>query len=609
MAGTIQRTSDGVPIFDGSPELLTLYREEAVQYLMTFEYKKRYLAGPRLVKELQGTAKTAVRNMTLRNPQWVSHPRGVFVLLEHLEGVVAKPSLVEASRFIMKYFYGLQRKKFETMTSWITRHSEALWEASQSLRKVQKEYGPRTKAESSQGWHDHGPRSGVPSQTGSVSGDPGPFRDDGRLDEADDDEENFGNYGWWQGEHQDWRAQGHGNYGWSGWGYQSWHSKEYEPPESWDTSSEVFLPEFLVGFLLLHRSGLDTHERANVLAAIRGEFSPQTVAKALREQWSDDDLNKRDRAKFGAAMTAVGGEDEELEALMVDDDDHLQDLSHEDQQAYMLEQSRVDEALAAIQTQKTTLKEARWKQKQLKLGRGYFPPKPYQRPGPSGGSTKKPVGEGCFKCGGPHLARDCPKKMEKEARVSEEAAEIAFGVTRIQEDDNLYGSVVEETAMEAVEGEQVLKTCYGIIDSGATSSLGSIDALEEVMKANLATHGDSKMEIDLNQKPTFKFGNGQKKTCLSTVHMGMEAGSKSGRMEVHVHDSPMQPVLVSRKALKALGAVIDFEEGTIIYKRINKKKVVKLKEAANGHLLMPLTGNLLLGAEDRSQACESLREH
>ena len=260
-----------------------------------------------------------------------------------------------------------------------------------------------------------------------------------------------------KGEHQDWRAQGHGNYGWSDWGYQSWHSKEYEPPESWDTSSEVFLPEFLVGFLLLHRSGLDTHERANVLAAIRGEFSPQTVAKALREQWSDDDLNKRDRAKFGAAMTAVGGEDEELEALMVDDDDHFQDLSHEDQQAYMLEQSRVDEALAAIQTQKTTLKEARWKQKQLKLGRGYFPPKPYQRPGPSGGSTKKPVGEGCFKCGGPHLARDCPKKMEKEARVSEEAAEIAFGVTRIQEDDNLYGSVVEETAMEAVEGEQVLR--------------------------------------------------------------------------------------------------------------------------------------------------------
>ena len=136
MAGTIQRTSDGVPIFDGSPELLTLYREEAVQYLMTFEYKKRYLAGPRLVKELQGTAKTAVRNMTLRNPQWVSHPRGVFVLLEHLEGIVAKPSLVEASRFVMKYFYGLQRKKFETMTSWIRQRAASCERAKPAIEAV-----------------------------------------------------------------------------------------------------------------------------------------------------------------------------------------------------------------------------------------------------------------------------------------------------------------------------------------------------------------------------------------------------------------------------------------------------------------------------------------
>ena len=46
----IQRTHDGVPKFDGAPELLASYKEEAVQYLMTFEYKKRYLAGPRAVE-------------------------------------------------------------------------------------------------------------------------------------------------------------------------------------------------------------------------------------------------------------------------------------------------------------------------------------------------------------------------------------------------------------------------------------------------------------------------------------------------------------------------------------------------------------------------------
>lgn len=76
MAQTITRSADGVPQYDGTPELLPLYREECLQYLMTFKHKKRYLAAPRLVKELRGVAKTAVRGMTNRDPQWVAHPEG-----------------------------------------------------------------------------------------------------------------------------------------------------------------------------------------------------------------------------------------------------------------------------------------------------------------------------------------------------------------------------------------------------------------------------------------------------------------------------------------------------------------------------------------------------
>ena len=94
---------------------------------MTFKYKKQYIAGPRLLKELEGTAKMAVWSMTLQNPQWVSNPRGVYVLLDYLESI-ALPSLPEASRFVMKFCYGMQRRKGETMTSWITRHAEELWD-------------------------------------------------------------------------------------------------------------------------------------------------------------------------------------------------------------------------------------------------------------------------------------------------------------------------------------------------------------------------------------------------------------------------------------------------------------------------------------------------
>ena len=85
--------------YDGTPELLAAYKEEGGQYVMTFQHKKRYIAGPRLLKELEGTANGLP--------------------------TVARSSLPEASRFVMK-FYGMQRKRGETMTAWVTRHTEGL---------------------------------------------------------------------------------------------------------------------------------------------------------------------------------------------------------------------------------------------------------------------------------------------------------------------------------------------------------------------------------------------------------------------------------------------------------------------------------------------------
>lgn len=589
----ITRSPDGIPRYDGTPELLAAYREEAVQYLMTFEHKKRYVVGPRLLKELEGTAKIAVRPMTLRDPQWVSKPRGVYILLDYLESVVARPSLPEASRFVMKFFYGMQRRRGETMTSWITRHQEGLWEASQALRKVQKEHGKKTEPTM---WGVARPSSdvGTRSQTSGEQEQAQPFRDDGRLFEEEEEENEY--HGW----HRWWHNH-------SEWSEDSWRSKEYEPPSSWDTSSEIFIPEFLAGFLLLHRSGLDAHERANVMAAIRGEFSVVTVSRALREQWGDDDLQKRDRLKSGAAaMWAEEEGDSELQALVAEGDlADYDNMSPEDRQAYMAEEAKVEDALAAIQNQKATLKEARWKQKQIRLGRGYFPPKPFPRGGDATSSKSSSGTKLCFRCGGPHLVANCPKPAQQAKVASEEAAEIAFGACEMgKEEQNFFGKKAEDGFMV----EETVNRCYGVIDSGATSSLASVDALEQVMKANVASHGETRMEVNPDNRPTFRFGNGARKDCMSTVTLGLGAGDKTGRLEVHVHDSPGQPILISRKALKALGAVLDFRTGEVIYTKVNAHRVVKLEEASNGHLLMPMTGNLLSEGVDRPTPFVSLHE-
>ena len=46
-------------------------------------------------------------------------------------------------------------------------------------------------------------------------------------------------------------------------------------------------------------------EKSNVLTAIKGESTTQAVVKALREQWSDSDLAKRDKYKAGSALLAM----------------------------------------------------------------------------------------------------------------------------------------------------------------------------------------------------------------------------------------------------------------------------------------------------------------
>lgn len=83
-----------------------------------------------------------------------------------------------------------------------------------------------------------------------------------------------------------------------------------------------------------------------------GEFSTRTVGRALREQWSDSDIQKRDKVKFGTALQAEAEDDYDLEALMAEQDEDISQLSDADQEAYVCEQEKIEAAYALIQQQK-----------------------------------------------------------------------------------------------------------------------------------------------------------------------------------------------------------------------------------------------------------------
>ena len=597
--GTLRRTSDGVPIYDGNAEQFLQYREEAYKYVLSFERHKRYLAGPRLVRELEGVARTVVRRPLAQDPRWVDHPGGVKTLLDYLEANLEKPSLISASRFVHKFFFGLKRKRMETMTAWVNRHSEAMWEANKAMIRVQKEYGAPLK-----------PRRTSMSRSVSHAGkeaygdDPAesdlPYDEHGRLREEYDEPNTRRRDSGWSADQWSWSGQGY--WQWSEWGDE--HIPAFDEPQV-----ENFIPDFLVGYLLLNRSGLDYQERNNVLSNVKGEFGVKTVEKALRSLWSDEDIYRRDKAK-GHALYA---EDEDFgmndeEGLAADDYPDFGD-DQWSEEAYAAAEQQALEAADAIAMHKRTLREARQRQHDLRLGRKFYSSSSSWK-GSSKGKGKyqnyyggKGKGEKtCLKCSGPHSTHDCPRKAaSQENNIAEEQAEIAF--------------VHEEIAASHDHHEQALVIMKdlltqgkGIIDCGATSSLGSVEALEAIQQINLSKKGTTEMEVDTANRPTFRFGNGQRKTCISTAKLKMGLGQKSGSMEVHVHESSNQPILISVKSLKALGAVIDFSSGEAILKHVDSKKVITFDEEANGHLTMDLTQDLLKNAVHRQHNFVSLKD-
>lgn len=491
------------------------------------------------------------------------------------------------------------------MNQWVHRHSEALWEASRALQRIQKDDNKYSSSARSS--------TGNSSWTGSRAGDTQryppyqahssthePFDENGRLrqEEGPEFEEaearSQHSQSWW------WHDQG-----WQDWQEGSWRSSEFRPPASWETEVSEFLPDFLSGFLLLHRSGLDAAERGNILAAIRGEFSTAAVEQALKEQWSDEDLQKRDRLKHSANF--VDEDEEDLAALAADPVDMPDpSLDPEGHSAFVAEQETIESALEAIKFQKRTLREARFRQQQMKQSRKFYPNSKYQGGGKwqhGNSSSRDSTMVKCLKCGGPHNTHACTKK--DTANLSEEQAEVVFNAT-IDDQPGMAVAQAAQSALNSTDLSEKIAAGLAVIDCGATSTLGSVTAVEALMKKNIQACGKDRVQVDPDLRPTFRFGNNSTKSCISTVQLGVDMGSKSGQMQIHVHDVPDQPILVSVKSLKALGAILDFSRNEVIYTKVCDRSVVPLQVAANGHLLMPLTGDLLAGSHQRATSFKSL---
>lgn len=260
-----------------------------------------------------------------------------------------------------------------------------------------------------------------------------------------------------------------------------------------------------------------------------------------------------------------------------------------------------EEALAAMEQARRTLREARARQHQVKMSRQYYKV-----------SQDKPAGEGrkagektlkCFRCGGPHKIANCPEKKPGGGMAGTDTA------TFVCYQESLGGYVDDEQALAAVgeartmTTEEAVNQGYGVIDGGATRTMGSIHALKAIAANNMEKYQEDKiLSVDPTDRPTFGFGNSSRDQCASTTQLQISAGNQSGILKIHALDKGAGPVLLSVATLRALKAVIDFEEDLIVFRGLNPRVAIQLQRSSSGHQLLPLTENL----SSRGIPCDSV---
>lgn len=618
---TVTRTRDGVPGWSGDPSTWIEFKQAARLYMASTKVENRYTCGPKIAAELTGAAKTAI---TGKKSTWLSDSNGVEVLLQFLQQTIGEPALPEVGNFMRQYFKVLRRKRGEAMSAFCVRHREEYERMCRSLARMVKEHRTRTKlssqssskvgteaAASQAGGDEHLEGGEPPAATPQDHQEEVPWNDDS----------------WWS-----WQ---YGQYGWSSWswGNEPWRqtSWRYSQPQSskWPSSSKSatgapseaeiddedkvdILPDAVLGWFLLEKSNFDSLEKSVIQGEIKGDFTLAGVEHALRSHWPDDQVKRRDG---DAKHTAAFQEDAEDEKEPEEDDAALfEDWPPEDVAFYQDAKADEEKAWVHFQQARRTLREARARQHEVKLSRKYYKTSFSGGRAFSGAIGAKPNhGQKgpCFKCGAMgHQAKDCPKRDEKAQWAEEdgEMAEFTYFTHEEQSDrefepdDTAYwGQQVPPTTEQAImEGKAV-------IDGGATKTMASVYALEQLTNANLKKRGITGVaKIDAANRPTFGFGNSERTQCVSACQVQVPNDKQKMNFQIHVLNQGRAPVLLSVDTLRKLGAIIDFTNDQAVFTSVAPNMLVDLERSQAGHQLFPLAEDFCQQGRVCAKAVNSL---
>ena len=613
----ITRTREGVPVWDGDAATYTMYAEAAELYEQTTAYHKRSLVAPRLVAELQGAAKKLVVGQPAN---WLSFNGGVAKLLEHLRLGLGQPKIPELTEHLHRYFRQSRRRNGESINSYVSRKMEIYLRAQQAMKRLKPVHEEGTSSKKSDygyqsSWNRYPNYYGTPwwysggsswhAWTGDRTTETRPTETRPTEEENTEDQSTETQ----STRRESWQSEATwGDTDWSGgrsWDYWPWQTGYWSQWESEPTSAREILPEllpdFVQGWILLQDSNLESGERNLVVTAAGGDYSTAKIIKELRSLFPDAELKKRDasRKHQQGYMGTIPEDDDRFS----DEEEDTQEMSFvaenelnpEGMALWSEASGEAESALAALHQARRTLRDARQRQHSVKMNRQYY----RSSRGPRDDSQMT-----CLSCGKKgHRMSNCPQgAATTKPRDKESAPFVCYA-----------GEADHKESQEAALGTGIptsvaMQQGKCVVDSGATKSIGSVAALEQLMKQNLQQSGATGVEaVDVDDRPTFNFGNSSEDQCSSTVEMKLKAGGQDGRLRVHALNVGQGPILLSIAALRSLGAIIDFREDLMCMRELDPNRVISLERSSTGHQLIDLSSDLYQNATVVAPAVPSLR--
>ena len=198
---------------------------------------------------------------------------------------------------------------------------------------------------------------------------------------------------------------------------------------------------------------------------------------------------------------------------------------------------------------------------------------------------------GCFVCGRKdHSFRQYPTRIPKGKGKGKSSA-LYSGTAFMVESEEIPESSDPLSGQDAV----LLQTSqdredagFGIIDCGATETVGSLPALESLMLARFRLCGQSE-EVEVSAAPAkrFKFGNGTHSMSASCI-LVPRVGDMQLKLQLYTLDCEGVPILIGMRTLRRLKAVVDFSKSLAIFVAVNPNLAIPLRRGKTGHLLIDL---------------------